>query len=141
MAGQRKAFGFKEAMAGEVASAQPRPLDISGFDAPAPVDREAAAVVTAAAGERGFAARAPAKARQAVTAKPRAKARLRISDVGARRRAKDQEDRVQVNIYAPVSVALRWFEFEQAQGGGAAWKAFEKLLDQAGVPREVGKED
>lgn len=131
MAGERKGFGFGAAM-----SEGPSKLDLSGFDgSPKPVDRDAAKVVTEVASERGFTARAP----KAVTAPPaapksKAKARLRISEVGGRKRTRDKEDRVQVNIYAPVSVALRWIEFEE-QHGGAAWKAFEALLDKAGVPR------
>lgn len=143
-----KDFGFAEAMSDDPPSAAksqaPGSLDLSGFeDAPKPpVDRKAAEVAREVGQAHGFtsrAARSPRSSQAAPKAGRPRKGRVRMAElVAAPPEARADEDRTQLNINTPVSIALRFKERERRLGQ-RAWQVLEGLLDQADAAERTRK--
>lgn len=105
------------------------PLDISRFEkpeAPRPIDRAAAEAAKRAGDEAGFHTRAPA-GRRGRPPKERNVKKVKISDVlGA---PQSEEDRVQINITSPISLAVRFRALQASLGHDRQWVTLEMALD------------
>lgn len=123
-------------------------LDLSDF-APsngATVDRNVAAIAREVAAEHGFQSRAPARAPETFAPAPVAppsktggRRRLRISEViQDDEDARSDENRVQLNISAPVSVAQPWKALEKATGL-RSWQLLERAIAHLEDDLESGR--
>lgn len=129
-------FGFDAAMkrkgGGEILPAGK--LDLSGFDTDksAAVDHQAAEQALITARAKGFSEREPTGgtgARHVTPPTRRRLSRVKVSEVGPRK-GRNDEDRAQLNILAPVSIVAKYREFEK-RFGGYSWEALAALLEAA----------